>query len=364
MVAEKYPLYLKLPLLTVGLLALAALLYFGASILIPFIIAWLIATMLNPLVSKLQKKINRIAAILLVVVPTVLIAGSIMFLVISQVNHLGESMPTLVEKFRGLIQQGISWLSEHLNINQDNINNWFTKTQNDVLKNSGVAIGHTITAMSKLLLDAVLVPVYIFFILYYQPQMLEFIRKLASTKQRKLNQILMDTKTLIQSYLVGLLIEAFIVATLYSIGLLVLGIDYAILLGLIGALLNIIPYLGAIVSATLFAIVALLTKDSPTDALLVLILYFVVHTTDNFYLIPRIVASKLRLNALVSITVIFTGGILWGIPGMFLAIPLTGVLKVIFDHVESLKPWGYLLGDESLTRHKSKNHKQKLSLDK
>ena len=91
----------------------------------------------------------------------------------------------------------------------------------------------------------------------------------------------MDTKALIQSYLVGLLIEALIVATLYSAGLLILGIDYAILLGVIGALLNIIPYLGAIVSATLFVIVALLTKDSPTDALLVLVLYFVLALKDS-----------------------------------------------------------------------------------
>ncbi|HZK07783.1 MAG TPA: AI-2E family transporter [Bacteroidales bacterium] len=66
---------------------------------------------------------------------------------------------------------------------------------------------------------------------------------------------------------------------------------------------------------------------------------------DNNYIVPKIVASKVKVNALVSIIVILAFGALWGIPGMFVSIPLTAIVKVIFDQIDSLKPWGFLLGD-------------------
>jgi len=91
-------------------------------------------------------------------------------------------------------------------------------------------------------------------------------------------------------------------------------------------------------------IVALATK-SPSYALFVLAAYLFIQFVDNNYIIPKIVASKVKINALISVIVVLIGGALWGIPGMFLAIPLTAVLKVIFDHIEPLKPLGFLLGN-------------------
>jgi len=124
-----------------------------------------------------------------------------------------------------------------------------------------------------------------------------------------------------------------------------LGVPYAILLGIIGALLNLIPYIGGIVSVALPMIIALATKSSPWVAFYVLIVYYVIQLIDNNYIIPKIVASKVRINALVSIIVVLAFGALWGIAGMFISIPMTAIVKVIFDHIEPLKPWGYVLGD-------------------
>jgi predicted PurR-regulated permease PerM len=139
--------------------------------------------------------------------------------------------------------------------------------------------------------------------------------------------------------------EVVIVAALFSGGLMLLGIEYAIILGVIGALLNLIPYLGAIMGAVLPMIIAIITKPSPWSAVLVLALYIVVQFIDNNYIVPKIVASKVKISILASITAVFAFGMLWGIPGMFLAIPITGIVKHIFDNVENLKPWGFLLGD-------------------
>jgi len=151
--------------------------------------------------------------------------------------------------------------------------------------------------------------------------------------------------SVIQLYLVGLVIDAVLVAILYIAALLILGIDYAILLGIIGALLNIIPYIGGIVAVALPMMVAIATKSSGWYAIYVLIIYYIIQLIDNNYIVPKIVASKVKINALFSIIVVIAGNALWGIPGMFLSIPLLAIIKLIFDNIESLKPWGFLLGD-------------------
>jgi predicted PurR-regulated permease PerM len=208
------------------------------------------------------------------------------------------------------------------------------------------AIGKTIITVGGALVLLILIPVYIFLLLFYQPLIIEFIYRLSGLENREqVSQILSQIKILIQDYLVGLLIQAGVIAILYLTGLLILGIDYAILLAVSGAFLNMIPYIGAIIAAMLPMLMAVVTKPSPASALLVLGLYVFIQFIDNNILVPRIVASKVRLNALTSIIVVFSFGLLWGIPGMFLSIPLTAIIKVICDHIEPLKPLGFLLGD-------------------
>ena len=213
------------------------------------------------------------------------------------------------------------------------------------MNNSGVIIGQTISGVSNLFAFIFLLPVYIFMILFYKPLLLEFIAKLFKKEQHHMvAEVLLESKTLIQSYLLGLLVETIIVAILNSIGLLLLGIQYAILIGILGAILNIIPYIGGLVAIALPVIMALATQSTGA-AVYVIIVYTIIQFIDNNLIVPRIVASKVRMNALVSLIVVLTGGALWGIPGMFLSIPVTAIAKVIFDRVDGLTPFGFLIGD-------------------
>jgi predicted PurR-regulated permease PerM len=182
--------------------------------------------------------------------------------------------------------------------------------------------------------------------LFYHPILLEFFRRIFGEDNRsQASPIISQIKTLIQRYLTGLVIEAFIVAALDTAALLILGIEYAIVLGILGALLNVIPYLGGLVAVALPMMIALVTKASPWYAVYVLAAYYFIQLIDNNYIVPIIVASKVKINALVSIIVVLAFGALWGIPGMFISIPLTAIAKLVFDHIEPLKPWGFLLGD-------------------
>ncbi|MFA5419849.1 MAG: AI-2E family transporter [Bacteroidales bacterium] len=110
-------------------------------------------------------------------------------------------------------------------------------------------------------------------------------------------------------------------------------------------MLNLIPYIGGIVAVALPMMIAIVTTSTPMTALYVLAIYYFIQIVDNNYIVPKIVASKVRINAMISIIAIFAFGLLWGIPGMFLSIPLVAIVKVIFDQFDSLKPWGFILGD-------------------
>jgi predicted PurR-regulated permease PerM len=343
----KLPFYAKVILLLVGFLALLTFLYVAKSILIPLIFALIIAIILHPVVNFFVRlKINRLVAIIITMFLTFLVIAAVGVLLISQANNLSESWPLLVDKFTAIFNQGISWASGYFDINSGKISDWLTSTRNDIINTSSAGIGQTLLGVGNALVVILLIPVYVFMLLFYHPLLIDFTHRLFGMKNRKrVVEIVTQTKTVIQQYLIGLLIEAVIVAVLEIATLLILGIDYAVLLGITGALLNLIPYIGGIVAVALPMIVALITKSSGWYAIYILAIYYLIQIIDNNYIVPKIVASKVKLNAFFSIIAVIVGNALWGVPGMFLAIPLLAIVKLIFDHIDPLKSWGFLLGD-------------------
>jgi predicted PurR-regulated permease PerM len=343
----KLPFYLKTIALVIGFLALLVILYLAQGVIIPLVFAIIIAILLHPVVNFFVRiRINRVVAIIITLLLTFLIIVAFGALLFSQVSRFSESWPVLIDKFTGVLNQTITWASGYFDLNPKNIHEWITKTKEDLIDTSGAAIGQTIVNAGSAVVIMLLIPVYVFMILFYQPLLLDFIRKLFGTSnQSQMSEIITKTKTVIQRYLIGLVLEAVIVATLYTLALLILGIEYAILLGIIGALFNLIPYIGALVGVALPMMVALATKSTAWYALYVMAIYYFIQLVDNNIIVPKIVASTVKINALFSILAVIVGNALWGIPGMFLSIPLLAIIKLIFDHIESLKPWGFLLGD-------------------
>ena len=342
----KLPVYLKLAQILMGIAVFFFILYVGQDIIIPLVFAGMIAILLNPVVLFLcRKKIPRVLAIILSLIVTMLMIAGIFYFFISQISLFSESLPRFKQKFLAFYNDGEHWIARTFNVARWKVDAWVTKTQKQSMDNGSAVIGKTAGTIGAVLTTFVIMPVYVFMMIYYKPLLLEFISKLFPKGQHSIVvEVLTKTKGLIQKYLLGLLLEALLVAALNSVGLLILGIPYAILLGVIGAFLNMIPYIGGVVAVALPMLLALATRQ-PVDALYVLIVYLVVQFIDNNFFVPKIVASKVKINALVSIIVVLIGNALWGIPGMFLSIPLTAIIKVIFDRVEPLEPFGFLLGD-------------------
>jgi predicted PurR-regulated permease PerM len=342
----KFPFYAKISLLLIGLYVLIAMLYIAQDIVLPIIYSTILAISISPMVNFLiRKKINRAVAITSVLSLTILIIVALIALLSAQTSLLSRAMPQMTVKFQALFNDAVHLISTYFNVEETKISEWINKGKTELINNSGAAIGSTLTTAGGFLSVVFLTPVYIFMLLLYQEHLVVFMHKLfGGENDVDIGKMLSETKTIVQSYLVGLFLEFAIVATLNSICLMVLGIDYAILFGILGAALNVIPYVGGMITILLFMLIAFVTK-SPIYALYVLGLYSVIQFVDNNYIVPKVIGSKVKLNALVCLVAVILGAAIWGVPGMFLAIPLTAILKLIFDNIESLKTWGFLLGD-------------------
>ncbi|MEO6456164.1 MAG: AI-2E family transporter [Ginsengibacter sp.] len=347
---KQYPFYLKITVILLGLVLFFYILVTLSGVLIPFSFALVIAILLNPLVNRFKKMgLNHVLSIAVTLLIAFTIISSIVYFLSSQIIGFGENFPILKEKFNLILSQLQHWVQQTFGLA-------ITKQVqliNEALDNSKSLLGKTVGTALGTVIVILILPVYVFLLLFYKTLILNFLYEVfAEENSKKVSDVLNQTKSAIQSYMVGLLLEAIIVAVLNSTALLLLGVNYAILLGVIGAILNVLPYIGGIIAIALPVLIATVTKDGFSTQLGILAAYAIIQFIDNNFLVPKIVSSKVQINALVSIVIVLLGNAAWGIPGMFLSIPFVAVLKIIFDRVDGLRPWGKMLGDTVPTKHK------------
>ena len=347
---KQYPFYIKSTVIIFGLVLLSYALFNLSNILAPIAFAFVIAILLNPLVNKLQQKgVKKGLAIFIALVLTIVSFAGILYFISAQLMNFGDNLPELKAKFNEHFKDIQHWAAVNFKIS-------LAKQQkiiNDATSGSQELIGKTLGSAFGVLGFLVLVPIYIFLLLYYKTLMINFLHEIFAEKNAvKVSDVLGETKTAIQSYMVGLLLEALVVAILNTTALLICGVEYAVLLGVIGALLNMLPYIGGIVAIALPVLIAAVTKDGFTTPVAIIASYTLIQFIDNNFLVPFLVSSRVKINAFFSIVIVLMGGALWGVSGMFLSIPFLAILKIIFDRLPEMKPWGKLLGDEIPTRHK------------
>ena len=347
---KKYPFYFKSTVILFGLILFAYAIFNLKSILVPMSFAILLAVLLNPLVNLFQKwHLPKVIAITIAILLALILIVGVIYFITMELANFSTQLPLLKMKFAELLTKFQQELSEEFNIPIIKQQQYIAEAQSGIKPFIASTVGTVMGTFAMIFL----LPVYTFLFLYYKILILNFLyESFSETNSNEVSTVLKQTKGAIQSYMFGLLLEALIVATLNSIALLLLGVDYAILLGLLGAILNILPFIGGIIAILLPLIIATITKDGFNVQIGITIAYLVIQFIDNHFLVPYIVSSKVKINALISIIIVLLGNAVWGVPGMFLSIPFIGILKIIFDRLPELKPWGKLLGDEIPVRHK------------
>lgn len=343
----RHPHYHQFSHSLLSLAILTAAIYLGQDILVPLAMAGLVAVLLRPVEERLIRLgMHKVFAISVALLLAIVVLTGLTVVLSMQLSDFTDDLPKLRQNLSDLADDARQWIRREYNVSYRQQEKYLQKAQIQTL--DSLQSAGTLGVITGPLGTMTLVPIYVFLLLYYRSLLLHFVVVLFSENHTgRVREVLTGIKTVIQSYVVGLLIETACVAALNAIGLLLLGAPYAVLLSVIAAILNLIPYIGGLVATVLAVVVTFGNQPDSSSILGVLGVFLFVQFIDNNVLVPLIVNSKVRVNALASIMGVLIGGALAGASGMFLSIPAIAIMKVIFDRVDSLRPWGVLLGDQT-----------------
>jgi predicted PurR-regulated permease PerM len=346
------PGYLKVMSILLLLILIIAVVYAAQSIIIPFAFALLAAVLMLPLNNWLEKKkVGRVYAITISLVLSSALIVLLVFFLTSQVTSFIQDIPAIKKQLMQHATVIQNWVVHQFNISKTQQENLLNSTAGNI--GDGAIIGGAVLSVTELLSVLVLIPVYVFLLLYYRDMIYNFFLQVFDNAQsEKVKLVLRQSRHIVQGYMMGLLVELGIVAAINSAGFLIAGIQYAVFLGVFAALLNMIPYIGMLIATFFCALITLSTSSNITDVIAVVAILITVQFIDNNIIMPKVVSSKVKINALITILGVLAGGAIAGVAGMFLSIPAVAILKVVFDNTDGLHPWGMILGDDITGKRK------------
>lgn len=324
-----------------------AFMYVSQSVLIPLLFSILIAISLYPLARFFEKmRLGRaFAALLSVLVALAILLGLSWFIVYESIV-IGKNASAITDKILSVLENGQLWIENQFGIERTEVMVKLREQGERLLQNAGGMLSATFGSLGNILAGVVLVPLFSFFLLYYRVFFREFFFKaFKSVPNQQIRDVLNKIYDVVQSYLVGLVTVMGIVAVLNTIGLMVMGIDYAWFFGSLASLLMLLPYIGIAIGSILPALFALAVKDNAWYAVGVVAWFQVVQFLEGNIITPNIVGSKVSINPLMAIIGILLGGMLFGLAGLIIALPLIASLKVIFDANPRTEALGYLIGE-------------------
>lgn len=321
------------------------LLYWGRSLLIPLFFGLLIAMVMYPVCKWLEGKgIGRSVAIMICLSLVGILIAGLLLLLLWQVSLLRQDMPELAHKLRPFILVVQDWIRSRLSIAPAMQHAWLQQAAFSFSGNAGQLLQATFSTTAGTLLLLFLVPVHATLFLFHRGTFVRFLHKVVGDRfHLETDLVLRETIHTYFSYIKGMIVVYLIVGLLNSMGLMALGVRHAILFGMLTAIMTIIPYVGIVVSALLPITVAFITNDSIWYPVGVVLVFSFVQYLEANIIFPRVVGAQLNVSTWATLIAIFTGGIIWGVSGMVLFIPLVAILKIISDHVPGLEALNLLL---------------------
>jgi len=323
-------------------------LYILKPIVVPLIIALILTVSIFPLVNFLEKKwrANRVISALTAIFTLSIILFGLLAFIVYELTDILEKSDLYILKLTEVYNSILSYLDANFGIRKSELSLKKFNMGATIKDNFTNIIGF-LTSSGSIFSDIILIPLYIFFFLIYRKFFKSFIFKAFSSdgNDLRVKSVLAKLYKVQQNYLYGLFTVMFIVGLLNSVGLLILGIENAFFFGFLAAFLLLIPYIGIMIGSLLPALVALATKDSAWYAAGVIAIFMFIQVIEGNYITPKITGSKVSINSFVAILSIVLFSMLWGTAGMIVALPVIASLKVVFDTIPELKPYGFLIGE-------------------
>jgi predicted PurR-regulated permease PerM len=347
---KELPFYIKFTFKLLMIILLGVLLIHGQSIIVPFIFSILLSILLLPAVNFLENKLlfpKSLATFTMVIVSLLIIIGLIYFFS-HQIAGFLRDIPSIREHLEVHYETLQNWMQKKFHLSTEQQAVVLNTAKSNVTNSGSEVIGETFFTITHTLFYIIMIAIYSFLILFYRSMIRTFIIEIFNKDHEpQVSEVLLESKGIVQKYIVGLITEMGVIAVLNTTVLLVLGIKYAIFLGILTALLNVIPYIGILAGMIFTSLITLTTSNHLSDIVWIIVCFEIIHFLDANFLMPRIVGSKVKINALVTILGVVIAGTILGLPGIFLALPTIAILKIIFDRIEDLKPWGKLMGGDN-----------------
>jgi predicted PurR-regulated permease PerM len=319
---------------------------FAKPFLVPFCFAALLAMLFLPLSRWFErKKIPKGLAILFCILLFLSIITIIILGISWQVTDLGKEVTDIENRIRQMVAELEQFISNRFGISA----NQQEKIVQEQAQNSGgssllLNIG---SSLASFVVDFILCLVYIFLLMYFRTRIKNFIFQLIPTRQKgNAEQVIQDIQHVTQQYLTGIGWMMLCLWIMYGIGFSIVGVKYALFFAILCGLMEIVPFIGNLTGNLLTVLMVVVQGGSTGMVVAVLITYAVVQFLQSYLIEPLVVGAGVNINPLFTIIILVLGELIWGIPGMVLSIPLLGIVKIICDHIEPLKPYGYLIGHE------------------
>ena len=352
METSKLPLTVRRAIELIGLYFLGTIIFIGRDVITPLVMAFFLSIILLPTYRFLRnRRLGEGLSIALSLLLLIVILVLVVWFFTSQISNLVADFPQIKKNVTAHLNSLSDWVGRKFGISAERQTQMITNYNDKLLNYAGSLLGGAASSLTGIFIFIGLLPIYIFLMLFYKNLLLRFVFLwFPQRNHSKVGEVMRESEVIIKSYLVGLLIQITYITVLLGGILLVIGIKHAILIGAIFALLNLIPYVGALVGNIIGVLLTISSTQEVWPIFAVLGTIAFVQFLDNNILMPRIVGSKVKINALATIVGVIVAGALAGVSGMFLSLPVIAVLKIIFDRTETMKQWGVLLGDEKPKR--------------
>ncbi len=343
------PKLLKLTLILLFAVLLVYILSAAKAFLSPIALGALFAYMVFPVVHFFErKKVPQNLSILLGIFLILVLIAAGGFLMFRQLEHMLGDIHSLKRQAMLNVDHFEQFIEDTFGVSAIKQNVWIKNKINELFQSGSNFANLTLNATAGTLFKMGMLPVFIFYLLRYRERLGSFLLKIVPTYRLKETQRFIKTSSLIaQRYMFGVFSVVLILSVINSAGLYIIGLKYAIAFGIISAAFNFIPYFGTWIGAFFPITFALISSPDPNTALYVFLFFALIQFTENNILTPNITGAYVRLNPLFTILGLIAGGMLWGVTGMFVVIPILAVLRNVMEHFEELKPYAYLMGIES-----------------
>lgn len=334
-------------------IAIVLILYVLKPFIIPLFIAVILSVMIFPVQRFMETRwrFSRLCATFVSLFVLIICLSVLIFLIGNQLSVFVDKSDVYITRLTQLYNETILYFETHFGIKRSGLFSQNDFKIENLIKANFARITDIISQSGILLTNLIVIPIYVFFFLYYRVFFRTFIYKLfRSHSKSDINVILRKIYQVQQNYLSGLTKVILIVGVLNSVGLILLGIESPFFFGFLAALLLLIPYIGIIIGSILPALFALATKDSAWYSVGVIGIFWFIQILEGNFITPQITGSKVSINAFVAIASLILFSMLWGTAGMILALPVTATLKILFDHIPGFEAYGFLIG-EPIDKH-------------